>query len=99
MNTHLTISGQHIEITPALRSHIEDRLQTLQRHSDHIQSIHVILKVEKLEQIAEATVSLDGAQLFAEDRQSSLYTAIDHLMDKLDRQLLKHKEKLTQKHH
>ncbi|MEY2701123.1 MAG: hypothetical protein RIQ52_1878 [Pseudomonadota bacterium] len=98
MNTNLSVTGQHIEITPAIRTHIEDRLQTLHRHSDHIQSIHVILKVEKLEQIAEATVTLDGAQLFAEDRQESMYAAIDQLIDKLDRQLLRHKEKLHQKH-
>jgi putative sigma-54 modulation protein len=88
-----TITGHHIEVTDSLRNYVNEKLQRLERHFDQVIDIHAILSVEKLVQKAEATVHVNGATLFAEDSQPDLYAAIDGLADKLDRQIIKHKEK------
>lgn len=90
----LSLSGHHIEVTEALKNYVNEKFQKLERHFDHVIDIHVILSVEKLEHKAESTIQVNGAKLFAEDTQEDLYAAIDGLIDKLDRQVLKHKEKL-----
>ena len=95
----LSISGHHVDVTDALRSYVEEKLQKLERHYDHITNTHVILTVEKLEQRAEATVHISGAEVFADANCDDMYAAIDKLTDKLDRQILKHKEKLQDRHH
>ncbi|UZR30405.1 ribosome hibernation-promoting factor, HPF/YfiA family [Methylococcus mesophilus] len=91
----LSISGHHIDVTDALKNYTTEKFQKLQRHFDQLLDVHVILSVEKLLQKAEATVQVTGANLFAEDVQEDLYAAIDGLVDKLDRQIIKHKEKLN----
>lgn len=95
----LTISGHHIDVTDALKSYVEDKLQKLERHYDHITTAHVILTVEKLRQKAEATIHISGAEVFADADCEDMYAAIDKLTDKLDRQVLKHKEKNQDRHH
>lgn len=94
----LSISGHHIDVTDALKSYVTEKLQKLERHFDHITNVHVVLSVEKLRQRAEATIHLSGAEVFAESDCDDLYAAIDSLTDKLDRQVLKHKEKLVARH-
>ncbi|HAZ41840.1 MAG TPA: ribosome-associated translation inhibitor RaiA [Methylococcaceae bacterium] len=89
----IEITGHHIDVTEAMRSHVLEKFSRLEKHFDKLLEVHVILSVEKLSQKAEATVHINGANLFAEDTQADLYTAIDNLVDKLDRQVLKHKEK------
>ena len=89
------ISGHHLEITDALKVHTEEKFAKLARHFDKVTDVHVILSVEKLVQKAEATVHVNGAKLFAVEEGSDLYAAIDGLIDKLDRQTIKHKEKLN----
>jgi len=89
----ITITGHHIEVTDSLRNYVNEKFQKLERHFDQVIDIHVILSVEKLVQKAEATVHVNGANLFAEEAQADLYAAIDGLIDKLDRQTIKHKEK------
>ncbi len=91
----ISITGHHLEVTDSLRSYVETKFQKLERHFDHVTDVHVILGVEKLNKKAEATVHISGATLFAEDHQEDMYAAIDNLVDKLDRQLIKHKEKIT----
>ncbi len=95
----LSISGHHIDVTDALKSYVTEKLQKLERHFDHITNVHVVLRVEKLRQRAEATIHISGAEVFAESEGDDLYAAIDKLADKLDRQILKHKEKLEDRHH
>jgi len=95
----LSISGHHVEVTDALKSYVEEKLQKLERHYDHITNAHVILTVEKLQQRAEATVHISGAEVFADACCEDMYAAIDRLTDKLDRQVLKHKEKNQSRHH
>jgi putative sigma-54 modulation protein len=95
----LSISGHHVDVTDALKSYVEEKLKKLERHYDHITNTHVILTVEKLEQRAEATVHISGAEVFADANCDDMYAAIDKLTDKLDRQILKHKEKLQDRHH
>ena len=89
----LTISGHHLEITDAIREYVNSKFAKLERHYEQITSTSVILTVEKLSQNAEATVHVSGAELFANSQHDDLYAAIDSLTDKLDRQLIKHKEK------
>ena len=89
----LSITGHHIDVTEALKNYVNDKFRRLERHFDQVIDVHVILSVEKLVQKAESTVQVNGAKLFAEDHQGDLYAAIDGLIDKLDRQIIKHKEK------
>ncbi len=90
---HIIVTGHHLEVTDALKAHIDAKFEKLARHFDNVTDVHVILSVEKLIQKAEATLLLSGAKLFAEDHQEDMYSAIDNLVDKLDRQITKHKEK------
>lgn len=95
----LSISGHHVDVTDALKSYVEEKLQKLERHYDHITNAHVILTVEKLRQKAEATIHISGAELFADADCDDMYAAIDKLTDKLDRQVLKYKEKNQDRFH
>lgn len=90
----INLTGHHVEITDALREYVDTKFAKLERHFDHITNVHVILNVEKLRQKAEATVHLSGAEVFATSEHEDMYAAIDGLIDKLDRQVVKHKEKL-----
>ena len=89
----LTISGHHLDLTDALNDYVTQKLSKLTHHHDRITNTHVILTVDKLEQKAEATLHVSGADLFAEAVSEDMYAAIDGLTSKLDRQLIKHKEK------
>jgi len=94
----VNLTGHHIVITPALREYVNDKLTRIGRHFDHVTDIHCILTVEKLQHKAEATVNVSGRQLYADSVKSDMYAAIDRLTDKLDRQVKKHKEKLSNHH-
>lgn len=93
----LSITGHHVEVTDALRSYVDEKIHKLERHFDHVSNVHVILSVEKLQQKAEATVNISGGAIFAEAVEADMYAAIDGLAAKLDRQILKHKEKMQQR--
>lgn len=90
----INISGHHIEVTDAMRDYVIAKLERLNNHHDRITTTNVILTVDKLEQKAEATVHVSGKDLFADSVSEDMYAAIDSLADKLDRQLIKHKEKM-----
>jgi len=90
----VSITGHHVEVTEALKAYVEEKIQKIKRHFDNVVDVHVILTVEKLQQKAEAAVQVSGAKLYAEDTQEDMYAAIDFMVDKLDRQIVKHKEKL-----
>ena len=94
----LNLSGHHLEITPALRTYVTNKMERLDRHFEGMTNIHVILGVEKLRQKAEATLHVSGANLFANAEHEDMYAAIDALTDKLDRQIKKHKDKLKDHH-
>jgi putative sigma-54 modulation protein len=97
MNIDLT--GHHVSITEALRSYVADKMSRLERHFDHVTSIHVVLEVEKERHIAEAAIHVPGKKdVFADSVHADMYAAIDMLVDKLDRQIIRHKEKLTDHH-
>jgi putative sigma-54 modulation protein len=89
----INLTGHHVDITDSLRDYVDTKFTKLERHFDHINNVHVILKVEKLQQIAEATLHLSGTEVFATSEHADMYAAIDALIDKLDRQVIKHKEK------
>lgn len=89
----ITVSGHHVDVTPPLREYVTSKLSRLQRHFDNITNTSVTLTVEKLIQRAEAVVHVAGGELFATSESEDMYAAIDSLADKLDRQLIKHKEK------
>jgi len=94
----LNLTGHHVDITTPLRDYVNSKIARLERHFDHVTNIHVILSVEKLRHKAEATLHVSGGNLFADAVQDDMYAAIDALTDKLDRQVKKHKEKLTDHH-
>lgn len=89
----MTISGHHVELTSALKDYTASKLGRVEKHFDHITSMQVILSVDKLVQKAEAVIRTSGAKLFAIAQSDDLYAAIDKLSDKLDRQILRHKNK------
>ncbi len=95
----LNITGHHLDVTTSIKSYIETKFERLQKHFDHMTNIHVVLTVEKDRQKAEATIHvINFGDLFAQEEHDDMYVAIDRLCDKLDRQLTKHKEKLTDHH-
>lgn len=94
----ISVTGHHINITQSLREYIENKFSRLERHFDNMTNIHVILTVEKERQIAEATIHISRGNIFADASHEDMYAAIDSLLDKLDRQIKKHKEKLTDHH-
>ena len=85
--------SSRIDVTPALRDYVQSKLERLTRHSDHLHDGHVILSVEKLRQKIEANVRVRGRDIFCESAEADMYAAIDSLVDKLDRTIIKHKEK------
>ncbi len=89
----LSITGHHIDVTDSLRAYVTNKFVRLERHYERMTNVHVVLSVEKLIQKAEATIHTSGAELFADATSEDLYAAIDALVDKLDRQIVKHKEK------
>ena len=94
----LSVTGHHIEVTSALRDYVHVKLGRIERHFDHVGDIHCILTVEKLLHKAEATAHLSGGSIHADSSADDMYAAIDGLIDKLDRQVRKHKEKSTDHH-
>lgn len=90
----INLTGHHVDITDSLREYVDTKFTKLERHFDHINNVHVILNVEKLNQKAEATLHLTGGEVFATSEHLDMYAAIDSLIDKLDRQVIKHKEKI-----
>ena len=91
----INLTGHHVDITSALRDYVDTKFERLERHFDHVTNVHVVLTVEKLRQKAEANLHLNGANVFADATHEDMYAAIDSLVDKLDRQVKKHKEKMT----
>ena len=94
----LNLTGHHVDISSALRDYVNEKLGRLERHFEHVTNVNVVLTVEKQQQRAEASVNVSKGQLFADASSDDMYAAIDALIDKLDRQILKHKEKLTDHH-
>lgn len=94
----INLSGHHVDISSALREYVTSKLSKLERHFDHVTNANVVLTVEKLSQKAEASINVSGGQLFADAVEEDMYAAIDALADKLDRQIRRHKEKLTDHH-
>ncbi|QLH43195.1 MAG: ribosome-associated translation inhibitor RaiA [Coxiellaceae bacterium] len=92
----IQLTGQNIDITPPIREFVDNKFDRFERFADKISKIHVILHVDKLRQIAEATVLMHGNEIHARAESENLYSAIDALIDKLMRQLTKHKEKLDE---
>ena len=96
---NLSVSGHHLEVTPALKSYVQSKLERVTRHFDHVIDAHVILTVEKLRQKAEVTLHVRGKDNHCESEQDDLYAAIDLLVDKLDRQVCRHKDRVQDHHH
>jgi putative sigma-54 modulation protein len=94
----LSVTGHHVEVTPALRNYVDTKLAKLERHFDAMTDIHCVLTVEKTLHRAEATIQVTGGTIHADSAEQDMYAAIDILVDKLDRQIKKHKEKLTDHH-
>lgn len=95
---NLQLTGLHLEVTPALRDYVTSKLERISNHFDHVIDVKVTLSVEKLAQKVEATLHVPGNDLHAACEDDNMYSAIDMLTDKLDRQVVKHKEKNADHH-
>ncbi len=91
---NLTVSGHHVDLTPAIRSYVQSKIERVARHFDHVIDVNVILSVQKLRQKAEVTVRVRGKDIYVESDDEDLYAAIDLLVDKLDRQIIKYKDRV-----
>jgi putative sigma-54 modulation protein len=101
---NLTISGHHLEITPALRNYVTGKLDRITRHFDQVVDVKVLLSIENQKekegrQKAECNIHVKGSDMFAESAHQDLYAAVDELVDKLDRQVVRHKDRLQSHHH
>jgi putative sigma-54 modulation protein len=96
---NLNVSGHHLEITPAIRGYVQAKLERVTRHFDNVIDARVILSVDKLKQKAEVTLRVRGKDLYCESEEADLYAAIDLMIDKLDRQVLKYKDRVSEKPH
>lgn len=101
---NLTISGHHLEVTPALRSYVTTKLDRIMRHFDQVVDVKVLLTVENQKekerrQRAECSIHVKGNEMFAESAHEDLYAAVDELVDKLDRQVVRHKDRIQNHHH
>lgn len=101
---NLTISGHHLEVTPAIREYVHSKVERITRHFDQVIDIALILSIDKLpekekRQRAEINLNLSGKALHAESTEQNLYAAIDTTIDKLDRQIIKHKGKIQDHPH
>ncbi|MDJ0760277.1 MAG: ribosome-associated translation inhibitor RaiA [Woeseiaceae bacterium] len=94
----LNVSGHHVEVTDSLRNYVETKVEKLERHFDIVSDVHCILTVEKLRHKAEAKVLVNGGTIYADATEEDMYAAIDGLVDKLERRVRKHKEKLVDHH-
>ncbi len=90
---NLSVTGHHLAITPAIRTYVEQKMERVLRHFDHVIDVNVILTVEKLRQKAEVNVHVRGKEIFCECDDLNMYAAIDTLVDKLDRQIIKYKDR------
>jgi putative sigma-54 modulation protein len=90
---NLNLTGVHLDITPAIRAYVVGKLDRVTRHFDHVIDVNVVLSVDKLRHKVEANVHLRGHRIHTESIEPDMYAAIDALADKLDRQVLKYKEK------
>ncbi|MBU3647947.1 MAG: ribosome-associated translation inhibitor RaiA [Limnohabitans sp.] len=101
---NLTISGHHLEVTPALRSYVAGKLDRITRHFDQVVDVKVLLSIEnqtekERRQKAECNIHVKGSDMFAESAHEDMYAAVDELIDKLDRQVVRHKDRLQNHHH
>jgi putative sigma-54 modulation protein len=94
---NLNVSGHHVEVTPAILSYVRSKIERVTRHFDDVIDAHVILTVSKIRQKAEVTLHVRGKDLHCESEQEDLYAAIDLVADKLDRQVLRYKDKRFEK--
>jgi putative sigma-54 modulation protein len=94
----LSVTGHHVDVTTAMRNYVANKMEKVERHFDLVTDVHCILTVEKLRHKAEATISLNGGRVYADATEEDMYAAIDGLVDKLDRQVKKHKEKIGDHH-
>ena len=97
---NLNVTGHHLQVTPAIRDYVATKLARITHHFDHVIDVNIILSVEKLQQKVEASVHVRGRDIFCESTDPDMYAAIDSLIDKLDRTIIRHKEKnLEHRHH
>ena len=100
----LTFSGHHLEVTPALRTYVTGKLDRITRHFDQVVDVKVLLSIEnqtekERRQKAECNIHVKGSDMFAESAHEDMYAAVDELVDKLDRQVVRHKDRLQNHHH
>ncbi|MBF6616702.1 ribosome hibernation-promoting factor, HPF/YfiA family [Pollutimonas thiosulfatoxidans] len=88
---NLSITGRHLEITPAIREYVMNKMSRVSRHFDNVIDTQVILSIERLNHTAEVTVRLPGKDVHCAAIDENLYAAIDLLTDKTDRQVIKYK--------
>ncbi|HXZ49147.1 MAG TPA: ribosome-associated translation inhibitor RaiA [Usitatibacter sp.] len=96
---NLQLTGHHVEITPAIREYVVAKLERISRHFDHVIEVNVIMTVQKLDRKIEANVHLSGKDIHVQCNDGDMYAAIDQLIDKLDRQVIRHKERFQVNRH
>lgn len=94
----ISVTGQQIDVTEPLRNYAMEKMERIEKHFDHVTTTNIVLRAEKTRHLAEATINAKGATIHANAEGEDMYAALDALADKLDRQVIKHKEKMTDHH-
>lgn len=96
---NLNITGHNIEITPALRSYAESKMERVLRRVDQVIDASIVLRMEKVRHLAEAVVRVPSKDICVSGDEEDMYAAIDAMVDKLDRQVLRHKDRTAAHQH
>lgn len=89
----VSIAARHLDLTDALRSHVESRLDKVRHHFDRVIDVDVVLSVEKHRHIADVTVHANGIRMHGKETSGDMYTSVDTAIGKIDRQILKFKDR------
>lgn len=95
----INYTGHHLIVTPALKNMVAEKLQKLERHCEKINTVKILFRIENLDQIVEATAFGANTEIHADAKTENMYTSIDKVVDRLDKQLMKKKEKRLDKQH
>jgi putative sigma-54 modulation protein len=93
------VTGRHPGITPHLREYAEEKTHRLERYFDGTHRVEVVMSREGDQSVVELIIAATGRQIVSESRASDLYAAFDTVLDKAEKQLIRHKEKLRGKRH
>lgn len=94
---NISTTARHYDLAPALKDYAEGKVQNLKRYFDHIVNANLIFSLEKYRHKVEITLHVNGRDFISIEESDDMYTAVDRSVDKLERQLRRHKGKIKRR--